>query len=109
MPLIATATNSLSPQAVASIFNQHIGQALVIGGPLAVSDNVMNQLAALNVYVIRIAGIDNTETSTQLASFELSTSLGFGYLNWDFDWDSYVNRTAGNINFNQNEPCVGSG
>jgi putative cell wall-binding protein len=102
MPLIATTPGSLSPQAVNAIFNQHIGQVLVIGGPLAVSDNVMNQLAALGVYSVRIAGIDNTETSTQLASFELSPSLGMGYLNWDFDWDAYVNRTAGNINFNQN-------
>ena len=102
MPLIATMPGSLSPQAVNAIFNQHIGQVLVIGGPLAVSDNVMSQLAALGVYSIRIAGADNTETSTQLASFELSPSLGMGYLNWDFDWDSYVNRTAGNINFNPN-------
>lgn len=102
MPLIATTGASLSPQAVASIFNQHIGQVLVIGGPLAVSDNVMNQLAALGVYAIRIAGADNTETSTQLASFELSPSLGFGYLNWDFDWDAYVDRTAGLINQNNN-------
>jgi hypothetical protein len=46
--------------------------------------------------------VDNTETSTQLASFELSPSLGFGYLNWDYDWAAYVNRTAGNINFNDN-------
>ena len=68
---------------------------LIIGGPLAVSDNVMGQLAAIGVYAIRIGGIDYTETSTQLASFELSLDLGFGYLNWDFDWASYVNRTAG--------------
>lgn len=100
MPLIATTPNSLSPQAVNSIFNQHIGQVLVIGGPLAVSDNVLNQLAALGVHAIRIAGADNTETSTQLASFELSASLGMSYLNWDYNWSRYVNRTAGNINFN---------
>ena len=101
MPLIATTPGSLSPQALDSIFNQHIAQALVIGGPLAVSDNVMNQLAANGVYAIRIGGIDYTETSTLLASFELSLDLGFGYLNWDFDWDSYVNRTAGIINQNE--------
>jgi putative cell wall-binding protein len=106
MPLIATTPGSLSPQAVNAIFNQHIGQVLVIGGPLAVSDNVMNQLAGLGVYSVRIAGIDNTETSTQLASFELSPSLGFGYLNWDPDWGAYVNRTAGNINFNTQEPSA---
>jgi len=76
---------------------------LVVGGPLAVSDTVMNQLAGLGVYSIRIAGADNTETSTQLAAFELSPSLGFGYLNWDDDWGAYVNRTAGNINFNRND------
>ena len=86
MPLIATTPGSLSPQAVNTIYNQHIGQVLVIGGPLAVSDVVMTQLAALGVYSIRLAGIDNTETSTQTASFELSAKLGFGYLNWDFDW-----------------------
>jgi hypothetical protein len=103
MPLIATTPGALTPQAVNAIFNQHIGQVIVVGGPLAISDNVMNQLAALGVYSIRVAGADNTETSTQLASFELSPSLGFGYLNWDYDWSAYVNRTAGNINFNQNE------
>ena len=88
MPLIATTPGSLSPQAVNTIFNQHIGQVLVVGGPLAVSDNVMTQLAALGCTRSVLAGIDNTETSTQIASFELSASLGFGYLNWDFDWDS---------------------
>ena len=106
MPLIATTPGSLSPQAVNAIFNQHIGQVLVIGGPLAVSDNVMNQLAGLGVYSVRIAGQDNTETSTQLASFELSPSLGFGYLNYDPDWSAYVNRTAGNINFNRQDPSA---
>jgi len=106
MPLIATTPGSLSPQAVNAIFNQHIGQVLVVGGPLAVSDNVLNQLAGLGVYSVRIAGQDNTETSTQLASFELSPSLGFGYLNWDDDWGAYVNRTAGNINFNEADPSA---
>ncbi len=105
MPLIATPSASLSQQAINAMFNQHIQQLIVVGGPLAVSDAVINQaLAAIpGLSVIRVAGQTASETSVQLAMFELSRPLGMGWLNTDFDWASYVNRTAGNINFNQNE------
>lgn len=106
MPLIATTSNSLSPQAIETMQNQRIQQLIVVGGPLAVSDAVLEQAVAAipGLGIIRVGGQNAVETSTNLASFELSGALGMGWLNVDFDWESYVNRTAGNINFNQQEP-----
>jgi len=113
MPLIATPSASLSQQAIDAMFNQHIQQLIVVGGPLAVSDNVINQaIAAIpGLSVIRVAGLNASETSVNLASFELAAApvsttdlrpWGMGWTNFDDQWDNYVNRTAGNINFNTN-------
>ena len=105
MPLIVTDGSSLSPQALDAIFNQHIGQVIVVGGPLAISDNVMNQLAGWGVSALRIAGTDGSDTSVQLASFELSLPLGLGFINSDHNWERYVNRTAGTVQFNNGNGC----
>ena len=76
MPLIATPSASLSQQAIDAMFNQHIQQLIVVGGPLAVSDNVINQaIAAIpGLSVIRIAGANASATSINLASFELAAA-----------------------------------
>ena len=102
MPLITTNPASLSPQAQNAIYNDHICQLILVGGPLAVSNNVVSQLQAGGVSVFRVAGQTASDTSVQLASFQLSAALGLGWDNRDGEWDNYVNRTAGNIHFNEN-------
>ena len=102
MPLITTNPASLSPQAQNAIYNDHICQLILVGGPLAVSNNVVTQLAAGGVSVFRVAGQTASDTSVQLASFQLSAALGLGWDNRDGEWQAYVNRTAGNIHFNEN-------
>jgi hypothetical protein len=110
MPLIATKPGGLSPQALNAMFNQHIGQVILLGGPLAVSDTVMADLAAAGIRVVRVAGVDNTDTASQFAQFALSDdnlspagNNGLGWLNSDFFWNRYVNRTAGSIGANDND------
>ncbi|GMU77274.1 MAG: hypothetical protein AMXMBFR46_00750 [Acidimicrobiia bacterium] len=105
MPLIATPSCSVSQAAIDAMFNQHIKQLIVVGGPMAVCDSVVSAYlgAVPGLSAFRVAGANASETSTNLAAFELSSALGMGWNNVDFQWDNYVNRTAGNINFNRNE------
>lgn len=94
-PIFLTDGSSLSPQALNGIFNDHIGQVILVGGPLAVSDNVVSQLEAAGIAVLRVAGQDATDTSAQLASFELAKNVGLGWDNSDHEWDNFVARTSG--------------
>lgn len=106
MPLITTTPGALSTDALAAISNNHINQVILLGGAGAVSDNVVNQLNALGVAVIRVAGIDGSDSSVQLAAFELAAGqlaplapfIGLGVDNNDFNWGHFVARTAGEIN-----------
>ncbi len=103
-PIFLTDGTSLSPQALNGMFNDHIGQVILVGGPLAVSDGVVGQLEANGIRVLRVAGTDATDTSAQLASFELSLKFGLGWNNSDHEWDNFVARTSGatgNDNNNQ--------
>ena len=107
MPLIVTPGNGLSLDALAAILNDHISEFIVLGGPLAITGTVMSQLHAIGVSALRVAGMDGSETSTQLASFELAgaitmtsgftVTVGLGQNNDDFDWSAFVARTAGEI------------
>ena len=109
MPLIATDPANLSPQALNAIFNDHIGQVILVGGPLAVSNNVVTQLQGAGIKVFRVAGQTASDTSVQLASFELSAAKGLAWDNRDPQWENYVNRTAGNIHFNPNDDVSAHG
>jgi hypothetical protein len=71
-PILLTEQGSLAPQAAAAIMNLGIQQVIVMGGPVAISDNVLTQLAAIGVSDFRIAGIDHTDTAQLLAHFELN-------------------------------------
>jgi putative cell wall-binding protein len=77
-PILLTQQASLAPQASAAITNLGIKQVVVMGGPIAISDTVVTQLAAMGVSVLRIAGTDYTNTAQLLAQFELSSNV----LNW---------------------------
>ena len=107
MPLIVTPGTGLSTDALEAIFNDHISEFIVLGGPLAISSTVMSELHGLGIAALRVAGMDGSETSTQLASFELAgaitmtsgfqVTVGLGQNNDDYDWSSFVARTAGEI------------
>ena len=68
-----TAANAVTDVPTA-IVNLGIQQVIVMGGPLAVSNNVVSQLMGLGVSTFRIAGIDATDTAQLLAEFELNAT-----------------------------------
>lgn len=78
LPVLLTGTSSLAPEAEAAIVNLGIQQVIVMGGPLAISDNVVTQLMGLGVSTFRIAGNDDTDTAQLLAQFELNTTNASG-------------------------------
>jgi hypothetical protein len=73
-PLLLTGQATLAPEAAAAILNLGIQQLIVMGGPVAISDTVVQQVEALGVAVLRIAGQDFQDTSQLLAQFELNTT-----------------------------------
>ena len=88
-PVLLTTTVKLSTQVLTAISTLSITQVIVMGGPLAVTDTVVASLESHGVSVLRIAGIDATDTAAQLARFELDTTAahtslhgGLG-LGWD--------------------------
>jgi len=93
-PVVLTTPTALASQAQASLTNLGIKQVILVGGPLAVSDSVVSQIQALGISVLRIAGIDATDTATQLAEFELNsgtvTNVGAAGLGWDTASDNQV-------------------
>lgn len=82
LPVVLTDASALSSQAQTALTTLGVKQVIVVGGQLALSNNVVTALQALNggISVLRIAGIDYTDTATQLAKFETSTTQG---LAWD--------------------------
>lgn len=73
-PVLLTKTGSLSTQAKTAIKSLSIKQVIVMGGPFAVSNTVTTALQNLGVSVLRVAGIDATDTAVQAADFELSAN-----------------------------------
>jgi hypothetical protein len=105
MPLITTTPGGLSTDAIDALSNDHITQVILLGGTGAISDAIIPQLGAIGVSAIRVAGIDGSDTSTQLAAFELAAgtlaplapTIGLGVDNNDYDWSAFTARTAGEI------------
>jgi putative cell wall-binding protein len=108
MPLITTTTGALDTDALNALSNDHINQVIVLGGTDAVSNTVISNLQSYGISALRIAGLDGSDTSTQLAAFELAAAPpaitvpasppdGLGLNNEDFLWQNFVNRTAGEI------------
>lgn len=82
LPILLTTPSSLSTQAAATVVDLGIQQAIVMGGPLAVSNAVVSALESLGVSVLRIAGQDASDTAVQLADFEMGSSTGHVGLAW---------------------------
>lgn len=79
-PILLTTPTTLASQASSAIGALGIKQVIVIGGPYAVANSVVNSLEHLGVPVLRIAGLTYSGTSTELADFE--TASGGGGLGW---------------------------
>lgn len=74
IPLLLTTPTTLSTAVRQGIYNLHIQQVFLMGGPLAVSNTVVTELESLGVSVLRIAGQDATATAVNLADFEMNHS-----------------------------------
>jgi len=82
LPILLTTPTSLSTQVPSAISALGIRQVIVMGGPLAVSDADVRALEKLGLPVLRIAGGSSTETSVELARFEMASAaahLGAGW------------------------------
>jgi putative cell wall-binding protein len=75
---------SLDADAQSALTTLGVKQVIIIGGQLAVQNSVETQIAALNggIKVLRIAGIDATDTAAQIANFALSTGGAGSGLGW---------------------------
>lgn len=78
LPTLLAPTNRLSTAAVSAVTNEGIKQVVVMGGQLTVSNGVVAQLESMGVDVFRVAGADATDTSQQLARFELAGTKAKG-------------------------------
>jgi putative cell wall-binding protein len=86
VPLVLTPAGSLSSDAANALINLGVQQVIVMGGPLAVSDNVVTQLQAMGLYVLRIAGQDYTDTAQLFARFFQNTTSDTNGKALGLDW-----------------------
>jgi putative cell wall-binding protein len=95
LPILLTPKDSLATEASGAIINLGIQQVIVMGGPDAISDNVLTQLEALGVTVFRIAGIDMTDTAQLLGHFELNRTAAPGFTVRDgLGWSMFANNAG---------------
>ena len=75
---------TLATDAQSALTSLGVKQVIIVGGQLAVQNSVETQIAALNggISVLRIAGIDATGTSAEIANFALSTAGTNSGLGW---------------------------
>ena len=81
MPIGITWQNSLPADTLAALKGAGVTNAIVLGGPTVVSQNVLNSLVANGISLStaagvtagRIYGADRAETSSKLADFEITT------------------------------------
>jgi len=71
VPLLLTDPSSLSSSVreILTTYRLGITQVVVVGGPQAVNDGVLDQLRALGITVRRVAGADRQATSVAIADF----------------------------------------
>jgi putative cell wall-binding protein len=75
-------STTLGADASAALTSLGVKQVIVVGGQLALQNSVEAQIAALNggISVLRIAGIDATDTAAQIANFALAQgTAGLGW------------------------------
>lgn len=80
IPIILTLGTTLSPTAQAQLTSLGVQQVIVVGGPVAVSNTVVSAIngstasGGMGIPVLRVAGIDATDTARQFALFEQSVA-----------------------------------
>lgn len=72
-PLLLTAPDALSGQAQSGLLNDGIQQVILMGGPLAVSTATESAISGLGIKVIRVGGVDRTDTAAKAAALETNT------------------------------------
>jgi putative cell wall-binding protein len=75
LPLLTTPQETLSSYAETGLLDLGIQQVIVVGGNLAVDTPVSAAIEAQGIPVLRIAGTDASQTSVDLAEFELNTDF----------------------------------
>lgn len=93
LPLLLTQKDNLPDATKAALSSKGIGRVIVMGGTNAVSQNVEDQLKALNITVQRFAGTDRYDTSAQFltwaktaaATSTTPTKGGLGLSSFDSD------------------------
>lgn len=95
LPILLSDPSALPPATQSALSTLGIAQVVVVGGPAAISDAVANQISAMHINVVRIAGADRTETATKLADAEIA-QLGFGNVRVNLARsDNYPDALAG--------------
>ena len=89
MPIFITDQNNLSPQAQTGLLNLSIRQVIVLGGPDAIGDGVISDLTNTGIGSVRIAGTEATDTSVQLATFEVNDNAGVNGHKAGLDWERF--------------------
>ena len=105
-PLVLTDPNSLSGQAQTTLQSLGIQQVIVLGGPLAVSNADVTSIIGLGISVIRVAGQDATDTSQDLASFELQVTTQHAGLGWSSTWLNKILVARGDFYSDALAGCV---
>src|SRR5579862_2394459 len=84
LPVLLTTGSTLSAAAATAIQRLGIKQVIIMGGQFAMSNALVTELEHLTTHpsVLRIAGIDFTDTAVELAKCELSSVTGHVGLNW---------------------------
>jgi len=85
-PVILTASQSLSPEARTALADIGASGVIVVGGTSAVSENVVNQLAAAGLEVDRVGGADRYATAQAIAQSVPEEQIG--------SLDASIGRTA---------------
>ena len=76
--MLVTPTSSLSQAARTTLADEGVQHVYVVGGQLAVTNTVVKQLESMGVDVFRVPGADATDTSQELARFELAATKNKG-------------------------------
>ena len=95
MPVILTARGALSAQARTALLDLGIQQVVLLGGPIAISDQVVSDLSAIGVKSLRISGVDHTDTAVQLATFEVNGNSGLNGHDAGLDWNADTCEPSG--------------
>jgi putative cell wall-binding protein len=66
-PILLTTKGSLHPSVEEAIYELGVSKVTILGGPGVISDNVVKELKALDVSVMRISGQDRYETAVAIS------------------------------------------